>query len=370
MREACAEARREFAQVEEALGRGRAEAAALREETEVVRQEYQVASRLLDNLTAKIKTKKALLDTLATLPTLPPPPTSTHTLPPQPARREFASAGTNTEPPLCCAMTHAARTEGESTGSNTEAPLSSSEFASTGSNTDPPRSSSLPSSASLSLSVSLPISIAEKALARVKETERGEGGGGETERQRQERKERRAQRVMSRVQAQELARVWHVWLLYAAARRRLDLAAHRLRLRACGKQQACARAALQAWSSALLHLARARTSELEMQAQSAQASICELNRQVDDARRCSQLLDRQVAALEQELQESKRREALAHAATEHILFELREHILLELHAAHECAACTVASLRQQEEVAHETARRCAEAVSKPLYSTS
>jgi hypothetical protein len=43
---------------------------------------------------------------------------------------------------------------------------------------------------------------------------------------------------------------------------------------------------------------------------------------------------------------------------------------LELHAAHECAACTVASLRQQEEVAHETARRCAEAVSKPLYSTS
>ena len=190
-----------------------------------------------------------------------------------------------------------------------------------------------------------------------------------------ERQERRTQRVRSRVQAQELARVFHVWLLYAAARRRLDLSAHRLCLRACVKQQACARAALQAWSS--LHHTRARTSELEMQAQSAQASICELNRQVDDARRCSQLLDRQVAALELELQESKRRAALAHAATEHILFELREHILLELHAAHECVAwlrtqadSTVASLRQQEEEAHETARRCAEAVSKPLYSTS
>ena len=190
------------------------------------------------------------------------------------------------------------------------------------------------------------------------------------------RQERRAQRVRSRVQAQELARVLHVWLLYAAARRRLDLSAHRLCLRACVKQQACARAALQAWSS--LHHTRARPAELaEMQAQSAQASICELNRQVDDARRCSQLLDRQVAALEQELQESKRREALAHAATEHILFELREHILLELHAAHECVAwlrtqadSTVASLRQQEEEAHETARRCAEAVSKPLYGTS
>lgn len=90
----------EAAQLEQECGRARRQRSSLAAETEAIRLQYESASRILQNLNAKIKAKQLILDTALAAP---PAPVSPTPVPPAANNREgacvkMAETGTMTEP--------------------------------------------------------------------------------------------------------------------------------------------------------------------------------------------------------------------------------------------------------------------------------